>query len=295
MSRPGTRLCVYCGKPIVEDKPTRRLYCSDAHKVRDCRRRKSTPRSRPQPGPYRNDGTYRPRNLYFAEQALRKGVPLRSLILGDDEHAVLVAACDRFSSEQRMEAVEHLAELFSWAGTDGDELGLQATILIGLKDCWEECPIFFVPRSGVRSRWSSWIPARWHWCLTLNAFLPWYLKTFHLPAGYWGKSRGGVSAWRQPRQVLRCPSDSEALMETIRRQIPSALAQRDHEGVMQVQTSTRAQDETLLRLARVEMMTREILDHVRALPSEAEVEEAVDQFLDDVGVKTFAEEIGDLP
>ena len=34
MSRPRTRICAYssCDKPIVEQTPTRRLYCSDAHK-----------------------------------------------------------------------------------------------------------------------------------------------------------------------------------------------------------------------------------------------------------------------
>ena len=303
MPKP-TKFCKYCGEPIAEQKPTRRLYCSDAHQQRAWRDRHA-------PRPRLWYDTFPPRSLDIAELALRRGVPLDCLILSKDERAVLVAACDRFSWEQREKALKHLADLFPWAVADGDELGLQTALLDALVDCWKECLIFSVPGSGVRWRRASWRPARWDWCLTLNAFLPWHLKKHHLrhegdlvslATDYRTKSRGGVSAWSQPRQALRCPSESladpdlsEAVMEMIRRQIhPSPLAQRDHEGVMQVQTSTRAQDETLLRLARIEKMQREILDRVRVLPNETEVEEAVDQFLDDVGVKAFAEEI-DLP
>ncbi len=95
-----TKNCKYCGEPIVEKTPTRRLYCSDAHKLRASRRRQRAPRPRPQHGPLWYDGIFPPRNLYIAELALRRGVPLDCLILSEDERAALVAACDRFSWER---------------------------------------------------------------------------------------------------------------------------------------------------------------------------------------------------
>ena len=63
---------------------------------------------------------------------------------------------------------------------DGTTSDLEDSILNALRDAWKSCPVFSVHGSGVRWRQAPWTPSRWDWSLVLTAYLPYYLRKFHV-------------------------------------------------------------------------------------------------------------------
>jgi hypothetical protein len=184
-----TKNCHHCGAefPMSQrGRPPR--YCSKACKQAAYHLRRAIPPRRGRI--HRESDSWCPPSLHFADLALRRGYALAKLDLSDDERAVLVAASDRFSWEQRIRAARHLAEIYSWASTGESERDprasddipsdLEMAIISALLDAWKPCSVWSVRGSGIRWRRAHWTPARWPWGQTLHAYLPYWLRANHV-------------------------------------------------------------------------------------------------------------------